>query len=267
LGAAGKAQQTPDLTAVIQPIVDRSGWVSGNALSVLVTGTGRRVAIAFDGDDRAASLLHVDYLEPVGTGAGGTSVTTTVPPAATTTTTTLPVVSGTIDVRVASSADDAEESTSGSVSLTSSDLELTHDSSDQTVGMRFAKVAIPRGAQIKHAWVQFTVDEATTDKTSLSIAGQAADNAATFTTGSKNVSGRARTSAVAAWAPASWTSTKAAGTAQRTPDLAPVIQQIVGRSGWISGNGLVLVVAGNGRRVAVAYDGDRSGAPVLHVEY
>lgn len=263
-GAAGNAQRTPDLTAVVQEIVDRPAWVAGNALSIFVTGTGRRVAMSYDGDKREAPLLHVDYLDPVGTGSGGVGGTTTTPTA--TTTTTIPGLTGTLDVRVAASTDDAEEAGSGGVSLTSSDLELTNDSSDQTVGIRFAKVAIPQGAVIKRAWVQFKVDETSTDKTTLSIAAQAADNAATFTTSSKNVSSRGRTSAVA-WAPVSWTSLKAASTAQRTPDLSAIIQQVVARPGWTNGNALVLVVTGKGRRVAVAYDGDRAGAPLLHVEY
>ena len=37
---------TPDL---IQEIVDRPGWSSGNAMVIIVTGSGRRVAEAYDG--------------------------------------------------------------------------------------------------------------------------------------------------------------------------------------------------------------------------
>jgi hypothetical protein len=49
--------------------------------------------------------------------------------------------------------------------------------------------------------------------------------------------------------------------------LAPVIQEIINQSGWVSGNPLVIFVTGNGKRVAEAYEGDRSGAPLLHIEY
>lgn len=54
-------QQTPDLKAVVQEIVNRGGWVSGNALALVVTGTGRRVAVAYDGVKASAPLLHVEY--------------------------------------------------------------------------------------------------------------------------------------------------------------------------------------------------------------
>jgi hypothetical protein len=46
-----------------------------------------------------------------------------------------------------------------------------------------------------------------------------------------------------------------------------VIQEIVNRPGWASGNSLVLLITGSGTRTAEAYDGDPSGAPLLKVTY
>ena len=49
-----------------------------------------------------------------------------------------------MEVRVPASSDDAEETSAGAVSLTSSDLELVFDSSstgNQTIGLRFAGMA------------------------------------------------------------------------------------------------------------------------------
>ena len=51
-----------------------------------------------------------------------------------------------------------------------SDLELTFDrGGDQTIGMRFTNVAIPPGATIHSASVQFQTDEVSTVPTSLLI--------------------------------------------------------------------------------------------------
>ena len=86
-----------------------------------------------------------------------------------------------LDVRVSASSDDAEEKATGSVGLTSTDLELVYDVSNQVVGMRFNNVNIPKGAAITNAYIQFTVNEAQSEATSLLIQGQAVDNAATFT--------------------------------------------------------------------------------------
>jgi hypothetical protein len=64
-----------------------------------------------------------------------------------------------------------------------------------------------------------------------------------------------------------WPTVNAAHPAQRTPNLAAVIQQIVNRPGWASGNALALIVTGSGHRVADSFNGSSTGAPLLHVEY
>ena len=82
---------------------------------------------------------------------------------------------------MSASTDDAEEASSGSMDLTSTDLELINDrGTDQTVGMRFRAVAIPAGAWISEAYVQFQVDETSSGLTSLTIEGEATDDAAPF---------------------------------------------------------------------------------------
>jgi len=182
-----------------------------------------------------------------------------------------PAPSGDIVVfekRVAASSDDAEEANStGSVGLSSSDLELIQESAAQTVGMRFTGLAIPPGATILSAYVQFKVDEATPGATALTIQAEAADNPGTFTTATGNISSRARTGAAMPWAPPEWPAVGEAGAAQRTADIAAVIQEIVSRPGWASGNALVIIITGTGKRVAESYNGDAPGAPLLHIEY
>lgn len=173
-----------------------------------------------------------------------------------------------LNSRIDSGTDDAEERTTRKVQLFSSDLELVFDGSDQTVGLRFNNIAVPLQATIVSAYVQFKVDEPKTVATALLIRGQAADNATTFqkkTSG--DISGRPRTGASASWNPPGWSTVGAAGTDQRTPDIANVIQEIIDRPGWSSGNSLVLILTGSGERVAESYDGDASGAPLLHVEF
>ena len=430
IGQTTGAQRTPDLTPIVQEIVNRSGWASGNALAVVITGTGRRTAYAIEGSATLSPLLHIEYstgpppadFPPVAglslsqnaspfltvTANGSTStdgdhtpiasyrfdfgdgtpaVTTTAPTATATHTyategkytvtlivtdtaalastpvtaditvvappdlppaaalsvtqsapltaradasastdtdltpiasytfdfgdgspavtvlsptavathayavagpytitlivtdsannASSPVTAGiTVDERVAGSAerritassDDAEEPTGSAVNLSSSDLELIQDSAAQTVGLRWTAVAIPAGATIEAAYVQFAAREAHTEVTNLVIRGQAADNPVTFTTAVSNVSTRARTTASSNWSPAAWTA-NANGPAQRTSDLKTVIQEIVNRPGWASGNALALIVTGTGHRTAWAIDGSAGLAPLLHVDY
>ncbi len=171
--------------------------------------------------------------------------------------------------RISASSDDAEERASGKVVLGSSDLELVFDKGgDQTVGLRFNAVTIPAGATILDAYVQFEVDEPNTVVTALTIEGEDADDAATFAASSGNISSRPRTVAAVAWSPVTWPAKHEAGLDQRTPNIASVIQEIVGRPGWSSGNSLAVIISGTGERTAESFDGRQStGAPLLHVEY
>jgi len=171
------------------------------------------------------------------------------------------------EVRVSASSDDAEERASGYMSTANPDLELVFDGSNQTVGMRFNSINIPPGAVITNAYIQFQVDEATSEATSLTIQGEAADNAATFTATNGNLSSRPRTGASVAWLPVPWTTPGAAGLDQRSPNIGSVLQEITLRPGWVSGNSLVIIITGSGKRTAESYDGLPSAAPLLHVEY
>ena len=46
---------------MLREVVGRPGWASGNALALVITGTGHRTARAYDGKPAGAALLHVEY--------------------------------------------------------------------------------------------------------------------------------------------------------------------------------------------------------------
>lgn len=172
-----------------------------------------------------------------------------------------------VNVRVSTSADDAEENTKGVVNLTSTDLELTRDATVQTVGMRFTSVALPPKARILRAYVQLATDEISSESTNLVIRGQAAVGAPTFVARWRNISSRAKTAASVAWSPAPWPVLNEAGAGQRTPDIGPIVQELVNLPGWQTGGPVVLSVTGTGKRIAESYNGDKNLAPLLHVEW
>ncbi|MGD9081810.1 MAG: hypothetical protein PVG96_20865, partial [Desulfobacterales bacterium] len=177
----------------------------------------------------------------------------------------------TVEVWVSASSDDAEESEDGSVGLTSSDLELVRTSSNQQIGMRFNNISIEQGAIINSAYIRFACDETwPTETTTLTFYGQAHNNALTFSGVNNNISHRVKTSASV-----TWTITDQWATAHeyhQSPDLAPLIQEIVDRSGWESGNSLVIIVTGTGKRTVESANGahghgDMTLAPRLVVDY
>ena len=170
--------------------------------------------------------------------------------------------------RVSASSDDAEERVTGSMKLTSSDLEMTFDKGgDQWVGLRFTNVQIPAGATITDAFVQFQADESDTVVTTLVVHGEAHADSAPFVDVPGDISGRPRTVAVVNWAPAAWATAGEAGIDQRTPNLAPIIQEIVNSAGWSIGNALVIIIEGSGERVAESFDGNSDAASLLHIKY
>ncbi|MEJ2139173.1 MAG: metallophosphoesterase [Gammaproteobacteria bacterium] len=171
------------------------------------------------------------------------------------------------DVRVNQSSDDAEEISGSPIDLTSSDLELVTETAVQSVGIRFNGLNVPQGAVVTSAYIQFQVDETSSDATSLVIQAEASDNAVTFASGSNNVQNRALTSASVLWSPGPWVNPGEAAEAQQTPDIGTIIQEVVNRPGWEIGNSLVIIINGTGVRIAESVDGDPNGAPLLHVEY
>ncbi len=170
--------------------------------------------------------------------------------------------------QVSQASDDAEErSSNGNVDLGSTDLELGSDGGNaQIAGLRFRNINIPNGATILSASIQFTVDETDSGATSVTIIGEDANNALTFSTNINDISTRTQATATVAWnnIPA-WNTVGQAGVDQRTPDLTGIVQEIVNRGGWSSGNAMVFGMYGSGERTAESYNGDASLAPVLTI--
>jgi len=171
----------------------------------------------------------------------------------------------TLERRIVASSDDAEQRGSG-VELSSSDLELVDDGDTrQTVGLRFTNITIPKGRTIQKAYIQFQADETQSETTNLTLQIQAIDSALTFQDSTNNISSRSRTGSVAWSSVPSWGTIGQAGADQRTPDIKSLIQAVVDRPGWSSGNALAIIITGTGHRTAEAFDGDL--APLLHIEY
>ena len=253
-GDAGPDQRTSDLSALVQQIVNQADWQAGNTCVFTVQGTGTKVAESYDGDPALAPKLVVTFIQP-----------------------SLAIA------QVSAGEDDMEEYVDGagqtnevgSLDDGSSDLELGSESGDggdpQLVGLRFAKVEVPAGAQIIGAFVQFTVDESkSTDPASYTIKAQADPNPDSFNAGENfNISSRATFDESVEWdvAADTWTIAGQSGPDQMTPNIASLIQQVVNQDGWEAGNAVVLTVEGTGTRVAESFDGDPAGAASLIVEY
>lgn len=168
-------------------------------------------------------------------------------------------------VSIAHPEDDAEENEAGEVNLTSSDLEMVLDGVQQQVGLRFNSIGLAQGTKIREAYLQFTCDEVTDVATSLLISGELSPDATRFASETHDISSRPRTRAQVGWTPPAWKKVGLAKEAQRSPDIARLVQEIVDQADWKVGNSMAFLVEGSGQRTAVAAKGNGKGAVKLIV--
>jgi sterol desaturase/sphingolipid hydroxylase (fatty acid hydroxylase superfamily) len=60
IGQSGLPQRSPDLSVLLQEVVNRPGWVPGSALALVIKGSGRRTAQAMEGNPTMAARLVVE---------------------------------------------------------------------------------------------------------------------------------------------------------------------------------------------------------------
>lgn len=103
------------------------------------------------------------------------------------------------------------------------------------IGLRFQTIAVPQGATILAAFMTLIADD--TDSTSVfaRILGEDADDASTFDLTGTDFENRLRTTAFVDWDIPAF----ASGTSYNTPDITPIVQEIVDRTGWASNNDMV----------------------------
>ena len=137
---------------------------------------------------------------------------------------------------IAASSDDAEE-IGGTVDLTGNTITIT-DTTDYA-GLRFTGVTIPAGSTINSASLDFNVPSTSFDSPDLTIYAEDTDDAATFAASANNVSGRTPTTATA-----TWTATDIGTGIKTSADFAAVVQEVINRGGWASGNDINIILKG-----------------------
>lgn len=246
---------TPDIKEVIQEIVDRDDWESGEAMAIRLeheSGIGTRIFNDYYSSETTAPLLSITY--DIG-GSGS-------------------IYTGTISY----SGDNATEFKSGSmddVVWVDEYLRLGHNRHRGPTmnGFRFRDVRIPQGAEIKFAKLDFVRSHAQydgggeDDPLTLKIYAEDRDEAEEFVGGgykndveNSNLSSRPPTNASVEWDVTSVPKDASFG----TPDIKSVIQEVVDRNGWLSGNSLALILdhsAGDGSRRVYSYSGPDEDEP------
>ena len=143
----------------------------------------------------------------------------------------------------------------------SSDLEFGLNGNKlQRVGLRFDDITIPAGAAITNAYIAFTAIESNAAPASFTIGIQGSENAPTFSS-SGDLTGRDAVAQV------NWTNVEAwtDGQTYQSPNIAGLIQQVIGADGTTNG-ALAFFVEGSGSRAAESFGGSRT-PPALVIEF
>ncbi len=160
--------------------------------------------------------------------------------------------------------DDGEEEFDGSMDIGANKVEM---GSRRYGGARFLNISIPQGATITNAYIRFKSEHTHSEHTDLTIRGDDRDDAARFTPANGNISSRPQTTAAITWndIPA-WTLDEF----YRTPDLSAIIQEIVDRPGWTSGNAMAILFESTdsgGKRCFTSHDNSPADTAILYVHY
>ncbi|MEM0939129.1 MAG: choice-of-anchor I family protein [Bacteroidota bacterium] len=256
------AINSPDVSGLVQMLVHKEGWVEGSPITFIITGEGgeRDFSSADDDGPEVAPRLIVDFIE-----------------------------TGELE-SVAQGNDDAEEVTTldggavgvvdgfeiGFVDVGSSDIEVVDDGfngSNQIIGLRFGNIDIERLTPIESAFIEFTLDtDGRGDNTIVDAYIQIEDtvNAAKFENELFNISSRSILDDTVFWAIDTVTEEQVSERARvASADVSSLIQQIVNREDWETGNALGFRITGDGgeRDFSSANDDGPEVAPRLVIHF
>jgi RHS repeat-associated protein len=257
-------------------------WLEG---TVVVTVSDGRLTVsnAAGASNNKLSFIEIDAggsptATPTATATRTPTATWTATPTRTPTHTTTPTATATsggpttLTVQVAASSDDVNEvggaldpiypPTYGSVWIGNGG-----DTSGSYTGLRFTNVTIPAGATITSAHLEVYSVQDQWIGVNLVLAAEAAGNSPTFSASHKP-SQRVLTAAqVSHSSSTQWL----ANTWYSLDEMAGVVQEVVNRGDWASGNSLSIILKGTGsaygRKFVRSFDGSAANAPKLVITY
>lgn len=324
-----------EIGPIIQEVINRTDWQSGNSLSIIVRGSGsawgRKFINSFDGSAANAPRLTINYasssvptstptptatptslitptatltptpsstptatptspvtptatLTPTPSPASTPTFTPTVtntptlPPTSTPTPTftptplpspTLPITSVvTATTQIAASGNDVNQD-NNDLNLDSNTIWLGNGASATAsyTGLRFTGLNIPQGATIASAHLEVYALQTGWINLNMNFSAEAIGNSPAFSANNAPAQRLLTTQQVSHTSDTQWLS----NTWYTLDEIAPIIQEIINRPDWQSGNNLSLIIKGTGsswsRKFINSFDGSAATAPRLIVTY
>jgi hypothetical protein len=246
--------ESSDISKLVQKLVDRSGWIGGNAMAFYIKGSGTREFESYDGEPNAAATLKIKFY-----------------------------VKKTIKNQIAIGSDDVEEwiapqpgqtqsITIGLIDSTSSDLELGCENGlntdPQMVGLRFQNINVPGKSYINKAYIEFEVDAVgkNANPTELTILTENNDNPVTFNYQLNSLSNRPKLMLPVQWNIPS-NDFNVVNNKGQSANIRELVYYNFGRSAWKTGDAMAFYITGKGLREVESYEGEKGAAASLVIEY
>ena len=247
--STGEIINSPDITPVIQEIIDSNAWCGGNALALVMESVdmvvgSNRLSYSSDAGNSSATQLIVSYDDSTANGC----------------------IKGEYIYQVDDQDNNAEEGSNGK-EATGDELTFSVSSNKYTAA-RFENVQIPPGATLANAYLEFTAYQDGSDSNAkMTIQGADSDSPGDFSPHDRyELRDMPKTSARVVW---NDIEPFARNGVYQSPSITAVIQEIVDRSGWRAGNPMMVIMSdfGSARRGAFTSRGQSSAATRLVVEF
>ena len=247
-GFTNEVHNSPDISAVIQAIVDQTNWCGGNDLAILLdtqstSGSSARQTFSFESGTGQVPQLVIEYDDTTATGC----------------------VAGELVYQVSKQGNNAEERSNG---YQNTGTELTFkDTSNDYVGLRFSNINLPQGAVILDAHLEFTAyQNGTGSQASMLIQGVNQNDPNDFSPYTRYMLRDKPKTVSVQWNSISPWYYKGL---YQSPPVTSIVQQIVNRSGWQPNNEMMFVLSnfGTSKRGGYTYQGKPSGAAKLIIKY
>lgn len=241
----GQQYTTPssiNLKSVIKEVVDQPGWCGGNSLAFIMRGlNGQRQVYTWDKDPSLAPELYVRYKanNVAATNSSGQANTG--------------CVSKTVSSQITTGSDDVIHNAGaeyGNYPLWLGVEDYYGTDYATITALRFQGLSILKDAQISDAYIEFTAADNHSDSANLTVRGHDSGNSPTFSGNNSDVPGRTLTSEFSSWSPSVWST----GGKYQTEDLSDIVEDIVARPDWASGNAMSFIISGTGHRLAHYYE-------------
>jgi len=237
--------QTFDVTSLVQNKVNGT-WCGGDSLGFVLQSGDAFQAYSFDSGSDNAPIIEIELNQGILTNACTRSTTVK---------------------QIATSADDGGQSSNGNNYLSNQDLAMS--STYPYIGLRFTGIPFDsktiNNFAIEDAYIELTSSNNASGSGSMRISAENSVNAPALSNSKNSLSSKSLTTNSITWA---FSNSFSTGTTYRSPDISPIIKELMSKSGWTAGNSMTFVIQRiSGTRSFYTNDSSPAKAAKLVIKY